>query len=216
MANIPVQLYKGDSTYINTIPNANGQILLDEDTHSILVDDGTNREQYGGGNEKVYDTYAQATADLANISDGQTVFVKEGSNNSLTERVNDLEDDLGDPSSASAVTGADAFSKINTLNTHLSELDIVSGVDGYCTYRKYGKVVTLVINGITNITPQGVVISHLPNGLHPSYQHKISITVAISGVFSVRQGLISTAGEVIIYGANESNVSLWDSVTYII
>ena len=105
---------------------------------------------------------------------------------------------------------------LSTISTQLSELDVVSGVDGLCKYRKYGKVVNLTINGITNITPQGTVISHLPAGLHPTFQRQISITISINGVFYVRQGLIDEAGAVTIYGANESNVSLWDTVTYII
>lgn len=120
MAQVQMQVYRGTSDYLDTISNVDGQFLYDEDTHQILLDNGTTREQYGGGNEKVYDTYAEAIADLANIAEGQTVFVKEGSNDDLAQRVDDLATDLGDKSTASAVSGADAFAKINTLNTHLN------------------------------------------------------------------------------------------------
>ncbi|MBE6069984.1 MAG: hypothetical protein E7211_20175, partial [Clostridium lundense] len=121
MAQVQMQVYRGTSDYLDTISNVDGQFLYDEDTHQILLDNGTTREQYGGGNEKVYDTYAEAVADLANIAEGQTVFVKEGNAYEISQRVEDLETNLGDPSSASAVTGADAFTKINTLNTHLND-----------------------------------------------------------------------------------------------
>lgn len=95
MANIPAQLYRGDSDYLGTISNVDGQILFDSDKKEIFVDDGTTRESYGGGaGDKTYATLAQAQADIANISEKDTVFVKEGTSGSLTQRVDDLEDEV--------------------------------------------------------------------------------------------------------------------------
>ena len=95
MANIPAQLYRGDSDYLGTISNVDGQILFDSDKKEIFVDDGTTRESYGGGaGDKTYATLAQAEADIANISEKDTVFVKEGTSASLTQRVDDLEDEV--------------------------------------------------------------------------------------------------------------------------
>jgi hypothetical protein len=84
MANIPAQLYRGDSDYLDTISNVDGQILFDTDKKEIFMDDGTTRESYGGGaGDKVYATKAEAIADLANISDTDTVFVKEGTSTDM-------------------------------------------------------------------------------------------------------------------------------------
>jgi hypothetical protein len=100
MANIPAQLYRGDSDYLGTISNVDGQILFDTDKKEIFMDDGTTRESYGGGaGDKKYDTLAQAQADIANISDTDTVFVKEGTSASLTQRVDDLETEVTEISS---------------------------------------------------------------------------------------------------------------------
>lgn len=60
-----------------------------------------------------------------NIAQGDTITV--GTNCSasdkLTEQIDSLNNDLGSKSSASAVTGNDAFSKIATLNNDLTVLD---------------------------------------------------------------------------------------------
>jgi hypothetical protein len=93
-------LYRGDSDYLDTISNVDGQILFDTDKKEIFMDDGTTRESYGGGaGDKVYATKAEAIADLANISDTDTVFVKEGTSASLTQRVDDLETEVTEISS---------------------------------------------------------------------------------------------------------------------
>lgn len=59
-----------------------------------------------------------------NIAQGDTITV--GTNCSasdkLTEQIDSLNNDLGSKSSASAVTGNDAFSKIATLNASLTEV----------------------------------------------------------------------------------------------
>lgn len=45
---------------------------------------------------------------------------------SLAEQIENVDDKVGDPSAASAVAGADAFSKINALNTSLESFPIVN------------------------------------------------------------------------------------------
>jgi len=59
----------------------------------------------------------------------KTVAVYDENDNTLDNVIEDISDDvaeletnLGDPSSASSVTGADAFSKISTLNSDLADL----------------------------------------------------------------------------------------------
>jgi hypothetical protein len=95
MANLPITTYKGTSSYLSTISNKNGNLLFDTDKKEIFLDDGTNRESYGGGaGDKTYATLAQAKADIANISEKDTVFVKEGTSGSLTQRVDELEDEV--------------------------------------------------------------------------------------------------------------------------
>ena len=84
MANIPISTYRGDSDYIASIPNTDGNLLFDTDKKEIFMDNGTTRESYGGGaGDKVYATKAEAIADLANISDTDTVFVKEGTSTDM-------------------------------------------------------------------------------------------------------------------------------------
>jgi hypothetical protein len=138
MAQVQMQVYRGTSDYLDTISNVDGQFLYDEDTHQILLDNGTTREQYGGGNEKVYDTYAEAVADLANIAEGQTVFVKEGTNSdkpTITyaewQQLSDIEKEAfsgyvsnfpEEQLNASAITygNTNVGAELTSINTHLS------------------------------------------------------------------------------------------------
>lgn len=139
MANIPAQLYRGDSDYLGTISNVDGQILFDSDKKEIFVDDGTTRESYGGGaGDKTYATLAQAQADIANISEKDTVFVKEGTSGSLTQRVDDLEDE------------------VEQINTDLSELNASVTVSTTGTVAQTLAALALAID-YTKITPRAVV-----------------------------------------------------------
>ena len=65
----------------------------------------------------------------------------------LDNDVSAISTNLGSPSSASAVTGADAFSKINTLNSKftISRGTLATGI----TYQLINKMLMLYINGIT-------------------------------------------------------------------
>lgn len=191
MAQVQMQVYRGTSDYLDTISNVDGQFLYDEDTHQILLDNGTTREQYGGGNEKVYDTYAEAVADLANIAEGQTVFVKEGSNDDLAQRVDDLATDLGDKSTASAVSGADAFAKINTLNTQLTVADISTQLVPdvpvktvvFKSMRRMGKLVEIDFNIVLNqaLTHGNAIFGGVPKPASNT-NSRFTFTATTSGV----------------------------------
>lgn len=63
MANSPIKTYKGTSSYLSTIANTNGNLLFDTDKKEIFLDDGTNRESYGGGSATVisYADFSQLT-----------------------------------------------------------------------------------------------------------------------------------------------------------
>jgi hypothetical protein len=157
MANIPAQLYRGDSDYLDTISNVDGQILFDSDKKEIFVDDGTTRESYGGGaGDKTYATLAQAQADIANISEKDTVFVKEGTSGSLTQRVDDLEDE------------------VEQINSDLSELsgweDVTSSIINTANVQnlkafKCGKVLWLFFSSST--LGNGATCVTLPSSLTP-------------------------------------------------
>jgi hypothetical protein len=54
----------------------------------------------------------------------------------ISDNLDDIETNLGDPSSASGVTGADAFSKINTLNSNLGDPSSASSVTGADAFSK--------------------------------------------------------------------------------
>ena len=177
MAQVQMQVYRGTSDYLDTISNVDGQFLYDEDTHQILVDNGTTREQYGGGNEKVYDTYAEAVADLANIADGQTVFVKEGTSSdkpTITyaewQQLSDIEKEAfsgyvsnfpEEQLNASAITygNTNVGAELTSINTHLTTRDIVyTPVSGWNPNVVESKVsannltLALTFNGIGIIT----------------------------------------------------------------
>ena len=84
--------------------------------------------------------------------------IEDGDGNQLA----DIATKLGDPASASGVTGDDAFAKISALNSNLTptiNVDIASylqpncSVNEYIRYSKYGKLVIVDIGGLTaNIT----------------------------------------------------------------
>jgi hypothetical protein len=162
MAQVQMQVYRGTSDYLDTISNVDGQFLYDEDTHQILLDNGTTREQYGGGNEKVYNTYAEAVADLANIAEGQTVFVKEGTSSdkpTITyaewQQLSDIEKEAfsgyvsnfpEEQLNASAITygNTNVGAELTSINTHLNDIAVHSTtekaigkwIDGKTIYRK--------------------------------------------------------------------------------
>ena len=167
MAQVQMQVYRGTSDYLDTISNVDGQFLYDEDTHQILVDNGTTREQYGGGNEKVYDTYAEAVADLANIADGQTVFVKEGTSSdkpTITyaewQQLSDIEKEAfsgyvsnfpEEQLNASAITygNTNVGAELTSINTHLSTLNVDIDYTGISHQGAFGNAV--LNNGVVTV-----------------------------------------------------------------
>lgn len=90
-------------------------------------------------------------------------------NTRMDQKVDGIRTDLGSPSSASAVTGADAFSKINTLNSDLAAIStpIVSPISGNVSLvgQSYNAIFTNLPVGkyliIANFqTEAGVIVCH--------------------------------------------------------
>lgn len=143
MANIPAQLYRGDSDYLGTISNVDGQILFDTDKKEIFVDDGTTRESYGGGSATVisYANFSQLTPQ------------EQESGNYLV---------TGMPSLTNAYNieyknGVDVGTELDNINTDLSDIKDVGTYS--TTETKIGKwidgtsdVYRLILNKGSNVT----------------------------------------------------------------
>jgi len=86
----------------HTVINENDTILIDRPrlhfTGNVSVkDDATNGEtdvEILGTEDHVYDTYAEAIADIDDIGEGESVYVKEGSSDDLKDRVENIESSL--------------------------------------------------------------------------------------------------------------------------
>lgn len=186
MANIPAQLYRGDSDYLGTISNVDGQILFDSDKKEIFVDDGTTRESYGGGaGDKTYATFAQAEADIANISEKDTVFVKEGTSASLTQRVDDLEDeveqintDLSDIQSALSAQKIEGFTETTSGEIRTITLnDQYSSMNG-CSISLFSGA-NAVIRDVSFTAPSTITFK-----LHKSTDGSVlNTTITVTGIF---------------------------------
>lgn len=117
---------------------------------------------------------------------------------SLAEQIENVDDKVGDPSAASAVAGADAFSKINALNTSLVTIEeytpiTFGGVK--CTPYKNGKIVVLVFELGEINTSNWTTLGKLPQALRPPKTLYSTLYVsrnldAVCSVFVDPQGTI--------------------------
>jgi len=102
----------------------------------------------------------------------------------IGDSVSDLETNLGSPSSASSVTGADAFSKINTLNSDLS--DMIKVVEGSKTNFTVSNGTTTYFywNELDVTIPSGYVVAGatLKSISNAGMWYQLHFTAAISGL----------------------------------
>ena len=162
MANIPAQLYRGDSDYLGTISNVDGQILFDTDKKEIFVDDGTTRESYGGGSATVisYANFSQLTPQ------------EQESGNYLV---------TGMPSLTNAYNieyknGVDVGTELDNINTDLSAktITVTSDSGGYVVLDDYDSE---LLNAKAIIATPESLDANVPNititvpGYQPNRQH---------------------------------------------
>lgn len=112
-----------DAQYTTEINAESDVVYLSLDTNKQYRYDTTNLvfvSISGGNDDHVYDTKADMLADLANVGDGDIMYTKEETPDSLAERVSALETDKQDKTDNSlATTAKTVVGAINEVNTNL-------------------------------------------------------------------------------------------------
>lgn len=123
---------------------------------------------------KVYDTIADMNADIANIPNGATVFVKENSPSGLEG------DDELDPTSSNWVKNSAIAEAISTLSSDLTAHTLEAGID-ISSYTAWGSPYICPKDGYIYI------IASAANSYVYAYVHQQSVaTIHASAIYSDR------------------------------